>query len=146
MSSSPLTQKLEYNCDDPWKFWFHSCFSIQNDKLWVYVQWSCYQDILIKTIPFPQIDQRAREKYPLAPKSSTPNPDNMCAAKLLQLCPALCDPMDHSRPGSSVHGILQARMLEWVAISFPRGPSQPRDWIQVSCMAGRFFTIGANSV
>ena len=45
----------------------------------------------------------------------------------LQSCPALCGPMDYSLPGSSVHGILQARILEWVAISFSRGSSQPRD-------------------
>ena len=48
-------------------------------------------------------------------------------------------PVDCSPPGSSVHGILQARRLEWVAISFSRGPSQPRDQTQVSCMEGRFF-------
>ena len=47
--------------------------------------------------------------------------------KLLQLCPALCDPMNCSLPGSSVHGILQARILEWVAIPSFRGYSQPRD-------------------
>ena len=47
-------------------------------------------------------------------------------------CPTLCDPMDCSLPGSSVHGILQARILEWVAISFSRGSSQPRDWTLVS--------------
>ena len=45
-----------------------------------------------------------------------------------------------SPPGSSVHGILQARILEWVAISFSRGSSWPRDWTQVSCTAGSFFT------
>ena len=50
-----------------------------------------------------------------------------------QLCPTLCDPMDCSPPGSSVHGILQARILEWVAIPFSRGSSQPRDQTQVSC-------------
>ena len=44
-----------------------------------------------------------------------------------------------SPPGSSVHGILQTRILEWVAIPFSRGSSQPRDWTQVSCIAGRFF-------
>ena len=43
---------------------------------------------------------------------------------VIQLCPTLCDPMDYSPPGSSVHGILQARMLEWVAILFSRGSSQ----------------------
>ena len=48
------------------------------------------------------------------------------AAKSLQSCPTLCHPLDCSPPGSSVHGILQARILELVAISFPRGSSQPR--------------------
>ena len=51
--------------------------------------------------------------------------------------------MDFSLPGSSVHGILQARILEWVAISFSRASSQPGDWTWVSCSAGRFFTIWA---
>ena len=50
-----------------------------------------------------------------------------------QLCLTLCDRMDHSLPGSSVRGILQARMLEWVAIFFSRGSSQPRDQTHVSC-------------
>ena len=48
-----------------------------------------------------------------------------------------------SLPGSPVHGFLQVRILEWVAISFFRGSSQPRDWTQVSHIAGRFFTIWA---
>ena len=51
--------------------------------------------------------------------------------------------MDCSLPGSAVHGILQARILEWVAMTFSRGSSQPRDWTRVSCIAGRFFTIWA---
>ena len=60
-----------------------------------------------------------------------------------QPCLTLCDPMDYSRPGSSVHGILQARILERVAIPFSRGCSQSRDWTQVFLTAGRFFTIWA---
>ena len=60
-----------------------------------------------------------------------------------QLCSTLCDPMDCNSPGSSVHEILQARILEWVAISFSRGSSQLRDQTQVSCIAGRCFTIWA---
>ena len=47
----------------------------------------------------------------------------------------------HGLPGSSVHGILQAGILEWVAMPFSRGSSKPRDWTQVSCIAGRFFAI-----
>ena len=57
-----------------------------------------------------------------------------------QLCPTLCNPMDCSPPGFSVYEIFQARILEWVAISFSRGFSQPRDQTQVSWTAGRFFT------
>ena len=53
----------------------------------------------------------------------------------------LCDPMDCSLPGSSVHGILQARILEWVAISFSRGSSQPRDQTWVSHIGGRCFNL-----
>ena len=49
------------------------------------------------------------------------------AAKSLQLCPTLCDPMDCSLPGSSVREIFQARILEWVAISFSRGSTKPKD-------------------
>ena len=53
----------------------------------------------------------------------------------------LCNPM--SLPGSSVHGILQAKILKWLAIPFSRGSSRPRHWIQFSCIAGRFFTVWA---
>ena len=60
-----------------------------------------------------------------------------------KLCPTLCDPMDCSPPGSSVHGISQARILEWVAIPFSGESSQPRDWTWVSCLAGRHFTVWA---
>ena len=64
-----------------------------------------------------------------------------CSVVLVtQSCPTLCDPMDCSPPDSSVHGILQVRILEWVAIPFSRGSSQPGDRIWVSCTAGRFFT------
>ena len=61
--------------------------------------------------------------------------------EVTQSCPILCDPMDCNLPGSSVHGIFQARALEWVAISFSRGSSQPRAQTQVSCIAGRHFTV-----
>ena len=58
-----------------------------------------------------------------------------------QSCPTLWDPLDCNPPGSSVHGVLQARTLEWVAISSSRGPSQPRGQTQVSYSADRVFTI-----
>ena len=62
-----------------------------------------------------------------------------------QSCLTVCDPMDCSPQGFSVHGILQGRTLEWVTIPFSRGSSQPRGWTQASCMAGGFFTVWAAS-
>ena len=61
--------------------------------------------------------------------------------EVAQLCPTLCNPMD-----CTVHGILQARILEWVAFPFSRRSSQPRDRTQVSRNAGRFFTIWATTL
>ena len=63
--------------------------------------------------------------------------------EVAQSCPTLCDHMDCSPPGSSIHWIFQARILEWVAISFSRGSSWPSNRIQVSCIAGRRFIIWA---
>ena len=62
--------------------------------------------------------------------------------KLLS-CPTFCDPVDCNRPGSSIHGIFQARILEWVAIFFSRGSSWHQDWTQVSRIAGKLFTLWA---
>ena len=64
-------------------------------------------------------------------------------SEVVQSCPTLCDPMDCSLPGSSVHGILQARVLEWVDIFFSRGSSWPRDGTQVSRIPGIRFNLWA---
>ena len=61
-------------------------------------------------------------------------------AKSLQSCLTLCNPMNCSLQGSSVHGIFQARTLKWVAISFSKRSFQHRDWTLVACLTGRFFT------
>ena len=63
----------------------------------------------------------------------------MCMCSVAQLCLTFCDPMDYSLPDSSIHEIFQARILEWVAISFSRGSSWPRDWTHISSIAGVFF-------
>ena len=77
-----------------------------------------------------------------------PQPSNICmhrcmCAKSLQLCPTLCNTMDCTLWGSSVHGIPQARILKWIAMTSSRGSSQPRGWTKISLMssalAGRFF-------
>ena len=67
----------------------------------------------------------------------------LCAVLCLvtHSCPTLCNPMDYSPPGSSVHGILQARILEWVAMPSSMESSQGRDRIQVSGIAERFSTV-----
>ena len=66
----------------------------------------------------------------------------VCVCVLVaQFCLILCDPMDCGSSGSSVHGILQPRRLEWLAIPFSRGTSQPRDWTRVTRIVSRFFTV-----
>ena len=63
------------------------------------------------------------------------------AYKLLQSCAIFCDPVNYSPPDSSAHGILQARTLDWLAISYSRRSSQPRDQTRVSSIADGFFTV-----
>ena len=60
-----------------------------------------------------------------------------------QSCPTLCNPVDYRLPGSSVYGILQVRILEWIVIPFSKGSSQARHRTQVSCTTSRFFTLQA---
>ena len=76
-----------------------------------------------------------RKKRPVSDKKKW----NLVAQSYL----AVCDPMDCSLPGFFIYGIFQARILEWVTISFSRGSSRPRDWTQVSSIADRFFTVCA---
>ena len=71
------------------------------------------------------------------------NQESEVKVLVAHLCLTDWDCVDCSPPGSFVHGILQARILEWAAISFCRGSSQPRDWNWVSCIAGRFYTLWA---
>ena len=67
----------------------------------------------------------------------------LCTRSVAQSCRTLCNSVDCSLPGFSVHGILQARILEWVTISFSRGSSRPRDRTQVSHIGGRHFNLWA---
>ena len=62
-------------------------------------------------------------------------------SEIAQLCPTLCDPVDCSLPGSSVNGIFQARVLEWVAVSFSKGSSLPRDWTWVSALKADAYRL-----
>ena len=71
---------------------------------------------------------------------STQTHTSMCVCLVTQLCPTLWDPMDCSPSVFSIHGDSPSRILEWVAMPSSRESSQPRDWTQVSCIAGGFFT------
>ena len=71
------------------------------------------------------------------------SPFPVVKVKVAQLCLTLCDPMDCSSPGSSLHGIPQASILEWIAIPFSRGSYRPRNHTRVSCIARGFFTSWA---
>ena len=101
-----------------------------------------------KTLQWPQ-DRKRSVFIPIPKKGNAKECSNYRTIALIshenkvlvtQYCLTLCDPMDCSLLGSSVHGTPQARILEWVSIPFSKGSFQPRDWIQVSCIAGRFFT------
>ena len=87
--------------------------------------------------------------HPASPRTSCPTRGHSRGSlgevntKVLvaQSCPTLCDPMDCSRPDSSVQGLLQAKILQWVAIPFSRGSSRPGNQSRVSCIISGFFTI-----
>ena len=64
-------------------------------------------------------------------------------SEVAQSCPTLCNPVNYSLPGSTIYGIFEARILEFVAISFSRRSFPPRDWISVFCIVGRRFTVWA---
>ena len=101
---------------------------------------------LMRAIWWKEISQRARQEYVQVKEIAYKKSwiwKCVCVCEVAQSCPTLCDPVDCSPPGSSVHGILQARILEWIAISFSRGSSQPRDQTRVSCFAGRRFILWA---
>ena len=97
----------------------------------------------LSRFPFPLCsDSIATSKW-MPPSQGVPGVGAESESEVTQSCPTLCDPVGCSLPGSPVHGILQARILEWVAISFSRGSYQPRDRTQVSCIAGRRFNLWA---
>ena len=90
------------------------------------IQWICSQTAWNSSTG-------ALDYYRFSENNSNCRQFAVCYAKSPQLCPTLCNPADCSPPGSSVHGFLQARILEWVAISFSRGSSHPGEWAYGSC-------------
>ena len=98
---------------------------------------------LLKLLEFPMIENNKGIFYHVNVRNNKTQMELFAsnAAKLLVAqCLTLCDPMDYSLPSSSVHGILQAKILKWVAISFSSRSSRPRNQTQVSCIGVRFLT------
>ena len=107
------------------------------------IRW-CHPTISSSVIPFSSCHHSfPADKMLIFPKLISWHILNVKWSEIAQSCPTLCDLVDCSLPGSSVHGILQARKLEWVAISFSRVTSQPRDQTQVSRIRGRRFNLWA---
>ena len=86
-----------------------------------------------------RVSDAIQPSHPLSsPSPPAPNPSqNQKWSEVTQSCPTFCDPMDCNLSASSVHGIFQAIVLEWIAISFSRGSSRPRNRTQVSCVVDR---------
>ena len=128
------------------------------EELWMEVC-NTVQEALTKTIPkkkkckkatwlsrrlYKEMRKGERRKgkiHPTECRVPENSEEREAASEVAQSCPTLCDPMNCSPSGSSVHGIFQARMLEWIAISFSRGSSRPRNQTRVSRIAGRHFTV-----
>ena len=102
----------------------------------------CHQTISSSVVPFSSCPQSfpASGSFQMSQLFASPGKPES-ENEVAQSCPTLCDPMDCNLPGSSIHGILQARILEWVAIAFSRGSSSPRDRTQVSRISGRRFNL-----
>ena len=139
-------------------FWLRIALSASNIYilfavfcLWYFVQFrwfACYclpsQTHCEKTsfIPLRYVDHSKSAKLRSKWICDSPPQIHICAAcSVAQSCLTLCDPVDYSPPGSSAHRISQARILEWVAISFSRGSSQPRDQTEVSSITGIFLCL-----
>ena len=123
-------------------FTFHFSLSCIGEGNGNPLQCSCLENPRDGGACWAAVYQGAQSRTRLKQLSSSSSSMQLLKVKVLvaQSHLTLWNPMDYSPPGSSVHGILQARILEWVSIPFSRGSSWPRYWIHVSCVAGRFFT------
>ena len=133
MQSQVGLRKHHYE-QSQWRWW-NSSWAISNPK-----RWCCESAVL----NMPANLENSAVATVLEKVSFHSNPkESETESEVAKSCPTLCDPVDYSTTGSSIHGILQARVLEWVAISFSRGSSWPRDRTQVSRIPGRCFNLWA---
>ena len=134
---SPIPRAYSNSC--PLSRWCHPGWLVRTKK------WRARR----KAIP-PFLRSRPKQATNQLATSVLENPEHLPSkeseSEVTQLGPTLWDPMDCSLPGSSIHGIFQAEVMEWVAISLSRGSSRPRDGTWVSRIAGRCFTIWATAL
>ena len=134
-----------YELPDPWTGNFGQRTSLTSAWLKLSQNYATSKTMSVQSLSISSLSQVGETWIAIWRLSLPPQVPSPSQVKVLvtQLCLTLCDPMDYSSMGSSVHGILQARILEWAAIPFSRGssPSWNRTW--VSCIAGRFLTVWA---
>ena len=133
--------KVPQSCPTLWSHGLYSPWNSPGQKIEV-GSLSLLQRIFPTQGSNPGLSHCRQIIYQLSQKGSSKLSPRGCGGGglVVKSCPTDCDPMDYNLPGSSVHGILQERILEWIAISFSRGFSQPRNQTWVSWIAGRFFT------
>ena len=111
-----------------------SDFLLGNSHMWMTLQW-----LQLLTVPRGQTSEfflfNSKNHESLESETLCTERMYVYACSVAGCCPTLCSPMDSSQPGSSVHGISQARTLDWLAISFSRGSSQPKDQTGISCIS-----------
>ena len=122
-----------------WHFWNHSSIQLISKIIHSLGQWSSKLSGMFIPGAVENIPLRGRKKI-LSPLSILILTGKKELTLSAQSCPTLCNPMDSSLPGSSVHGFLQVIILEWVAISYSSGSSQPRIEPTSTALAGGFFT------
>ena len=115
----------------------------QGTAIEFHVSFSQAYEVVLMLLPFYCWETEAQREKPHFQPNLLPKSLMLAAAvvNITKSCPTLCDAMDYSQLGSSIHGIFQVRILGWVAISFSRGSSRPRDRTWFSCVSGGFCYI-----
>ena len=119
-------EESAYNQKHVWRIRRNSCV----DKLSIRLCLALWMNLFMKSTYHINWTQSCSDALP-----------QLVLVLVAQSCPVLCNPFDYIPLGFSVHGMLQARILEWVSLPFSRGSSQARDWTWVSHITGSFLTI-----
>ena len=138
--SSEASPRNQTPCTHSWNLGEQTMAIDSGNIIW-YEQWVCRSTLERKAVCVGWVWEEGKKSLSENTQASLAHGESEMLAA--QSCPTLCNPMDCSLPGSSVHGMLQVRILEWVAMPFSKGSSWPRDRTWISHSVGRFFTIWA---